>query len=299
VAAHGFDVSLFWPPLMGWLSTDLEGRELSRTVSRFNLSWCTGMTLSPYLCGWLSERNSALPFLAGAPLCLAAGVFVAGACAALPRLQVRRPDTPPAAPGGSGLRSTLLRFPAWIGLFASFFGVGVIASVFPLAARDVLGLTESRIGLLLLTRMVCNTVGFYLLGNMHFWHFRTWPMLSGQLLAVLVFLALAFTVRVSAVALLFMATGFLVALSYSESIFHGVSGARHRASRMGIHESLLGMGLMVGPVVGGLVYQQHGMRAMYLACAAVLLAGIAVQVPLCLLAHHGERQPADHADGRR
>ena len=53
--------SFFWPPAMGWLSQDREGKALNRVFSRFNLSWSFGLLISPTLSGLLSERSPTLP----------------------------------------------------------------------------------------------------------------------------------------------------------------------------------------------------------------------------------------------
>ncbi|HSV55861.1 MAG TPA: MFS transporter, partial [Magnetospirillaceae bacterium] len=67
--AFGVIIALFWPPLMGWLSRGLEGKDLSRATGLFSFSWSTGGIVSPYLAGILSEADKFLPFW------LAIGVF--------------------------------------------------------------------------------------------------------------------------------------------------------------------------------------------------------------------------------
>ena len=63
----GFVTALFWPPLMGWLSEGVEGNYLNKMMGFFNLSWSTGLVISPYLGGVFLELNlqSPLVFAAG------------------------------------------------------------------------------------------------------------------------------------------------------------------------------------------------------------------------------------------
>ena len=62
----GLSVTLFWPTIAGWLSTGKEGTALARTLAWYNVAWCMGAVLSPFICGWLSEGWSRAPFLAAA-----------------------------------------------------------------------------------------------------------------------------------------------------------------------------------------------------------------------------------------
>jgi predicted MFS family arabinose efflux permease len=76
--------------------------------------------------------------------------------------------------------------------------------------------------------------------------------------------------------------GFFMAVSYFNSMFHGVSGSSNRSGRMAIHESLISSGLILGSVIGGFIYQRFSMTYVYLFCAAFLLFGTVLQGMLCL-----------------
>lgn len=287
---YGMAASLFWPPLMAWLSTDTEGTALGRVLSRFNVSWCIGNTVSPFICGWLSEQAVHLPLLFGSGLFLLTATFVTGAILVLPKVRydnntgtnANTGHTPPE-------QSTLLRYPAWIGLFASFFGSGVIAAIFPVAAREELSMAKSVIGLLLLVYSLLNTTGFVILGRTAFWHFRSLPMLVGQLVGAAVFVGMAYAKSIYPIGILFAIWGMSIALSYSNGLFHGVSGSLDRARRMAIHESTLALGIVVGSVTGGMVYQLYTIAHVYWLCAIVLFTATLVQSLLCALAHQRDR----------
>jgi predicted MFS family arabinose efflux permease len=178
-------------------------------------------------------------------------------------------------------RSTPLRYPAWVGLFACYFGLGVVVAVFPVASRDVLGLSASVIGGLFLVRGLANTAAFLGLGRTGFWHHRTWPMFASQAVGAITYVGLAWAHSAAVLAALLAILGLHVAASYSASIFHGAAGSRDRIKRMAIHESVLALGLVAGSVIGGTVYQARGMAAVYCTCAAVLLAGALAQCVLC------------------
>lgn len=289
---YGMAASLFWPPLMAWLSTDAEGTALGRVLSRFNVSWCLGNVVSPFICGWLSQQAVHLPLLLGSGLFLLTAVFVTGAVSVLPKVQednntgtnANTEQTPPE-------QSTLLRYPAWIGLFASFLGSGVIMAIFPIAAREELSMTKSVIGFLFMICSLLNAIGFVILGKTVFWHFRSLPMLVGQLVGVAVFVGMAYAKSIYPISVLFALWGMSMALSYSNGIFHGVSGSLDRARRMAIHESTLALGIVAGSVVGGMVYQLHSITYVYRLCAFILLAATLVQSLLCAWARRRDIGP--------
>jgi len=293
---YGMAVSHFWPPLMGWLSSEVEGEALNRACARFNLSWCLGGIISPYLAGWLSEMNVRLPLLGGSALFLLTAVYVAGT--ALVKPKTGGVSTCRAAGGQQNAalapdRSTLLRYPAWVGLFATYFAMGVIASIFPVIGQDDLLLSRSSIGLLLLVRSLVNAVAFLALGRLVFWHFRVLPMLMGQLMAVCGFVLLAHVHEPVLVGVLLGIFGITLAMSYSSSLFHGASGSRNRPARMAVHESVLAAGLVAGAGVGGMVYHAHGAARLFYLCALVVLVALLAQGVLCVWARRCEERQCE------
>ena len=282
-AAYGLSLSLFWPPLMGWLSVDLEGSELSKVVGRFNVSWCSGVVVGPLLGGWLSQVSPRAPLVAGSALfALTCGMLILAATS----LPLVRGDTcTGTSEAGAGTEAgdgCVLRFPAWVGLYVTYFGMGVVFQVFPMASQDELGLSKGMIGGLLFCRGLTNAVAFSLLGRAAFWHFRMWPMLSGQVVCCCAFLGLACARGPLSVAWWAGVFGVCVSISYSNSIFHGASGCRDRARRMAMHESILAGGLVTGSAVGGVLYQAWGAAPVYCVCAGLLLAGAGAQLAMCL-----------------
>ncbi len=277
-AIYGISMSLFWSPLMAWLSDGHEGASLGHRFSRYNIMWSFGSIASPYMCGWLAERSARYPLFLGCSIFLTASIFVLVATFIFPTAS----SCKPLQDADESLNSekngeSVLRFPAWVGLFATFFGLGVIFSIFPLVAKSELGLSESSVGLLLLVRALFSALAFFVIGKLIFWHFRILPMIIGQILAVSCFVFLCFWNSTFSTGLFFALFGICAAFSYSTSVFHGVTGSADRVKRMSIHESTLAFGLISGSAVAGMVYNASSMTYVYALCAAVLLIGITVQ----------------------
>ena len=277
----GLFLALFWPPLMSWLSTDIEGQPLGRMMSRLTLAGSMGNVISPFVAGSLSAVSPRYPLYVAAGLFTANCLFLMGAALALPRIRGdRHRDGGKRAAAGREDRSTPLRFPAWVGLFVTFTALGVIITVMPMYARDVLRFSKGTIGTVLLVRALCTAGGFVILGRTNFWHFRSAPMSAGLgLLAVLV-LVMAHVRSPVPLAVSLGAIGPLIALGFSSSFFHGASGSSRRAARMALHEALLAGGLIVGSAAGAQVYERFSMSMLGLGCAALLGLAMVLQVLL-------------------
>jgi predicted MFS family arabinose efflux permease len=280
----GLAMSFFWPPIMGWLSQDIEGLQLGKSMSYFNLSWNVGLIIGPFLAGVLSAVSPAIPLYAGGFLCLLTGVLITVASISLPKIRSDRVlDVAQDEDTTKTDSSSMLRFPGWVGMFTTFVVMGVIMNIFPVFARDELFLKKEIIGILMQSRTFIGTFIFVILGYLTFWQFRISQMIAGQLcLAIVVFFMMFISSPVS-LTLFISLIGGLRALSYSNSFFHGVSGSINRTGRMAIHETLLSAGIICGSLLGGLIYQRYSMSTVYFFCAAVVLLGAFVQAVLYFL----------------
>ncbi|MCK4261562.1 MFS transporter [bacterium] len=279
----GLSTSLFWPSLMAWFSRKIEGVELGKTISKFNFSWSAGLIISPFLAGWLSERAAELPLYFGSSLFLLTSFMIVGAILVLPGIRKDR-DTELSVrtQNRENGKDTPLRYPAWVSLYTTYVVMGVILIIFPVYARDNLSMSKSIIGLLLLSRALFMTIGFVILGRITFWHFKSSLMLLGQVcLAIsLIFMTYVRSPLLLGPVLAFI--GLLMALSYSNSLFHGVSGSTNRAKRMAIHESVLSAGFISGTSIGGVLYQRYSMSTVYWFCLSLVLVGVIIQAGLSL-----------------
>lgn len=272
----GLMLSLYWPALLGWLSTGAEGADLGRLVSRFNLMWSTGNIFGPYACGWLLHVHVRLPLIVGSAVLLGTALFVALATRERPRPDATPAEVPvPPAPAVD--RSTPLRYPAWVGHFAAYFTVGALMGAFPVGAREQLGYSETLIGFIFFIRAIANTVAFVGMGHSSAWHFRMGPMLVGQVLMLVAFVGLIGNDTLVPIIILMSVANFAVGITYSASIFHGASGSLDRAHRMAIHEALIGVGLFIGSAAGGVAYTVASLNGVYIMSALVLAVGTVIQ----------------------
>lgn len=274
----GLSISFFWPPLMGWLSRGIEGAELGKLMSRYNFSWSIGSIISPLLAGLLSKRNPAFPLIIGSFLFLSASLLLTGASIALPKIRQDMTVNFNKNDVSAGVdNSTPLRFPAWVGIFTTYMVIGVIVNIFPVFALEKTSLDKTAIGFLLQARALFAAIGFIYMGRTTFWHFLPSQMLIGQGGLAACVLLMIFTTSALPIAIVISCIGISMAFSYSNSLFHGVSGSINRSGRMAVHESLISSGLIVGSVAGGVLYQKFSMILVYNFCAVFILLGILIQ----------------------
>lgn len=277
-ALYGLSASLFWPPIMGWLSSGLEGESLGRTISRFNLSWGTGAVISPYIAGALAEIHNRVPIYLAVVLLYSAAILVVAASLYWARIRGDRYIEPaPQQDADARDESTPLRFPAWVGLATTYIAIGVLLNIFPVFARDHTGLSKGEIGFVLLVRALVSTAVFVFLGRTSFWHYKRSVIFSGQIALALAVISMLLMKRLEGFLIGSVLFGIVLAFNYDASIFHGVSGTARRARRMSVHESTSTAGTVVGSIMGGWLYQTVSMHFVWLSCIGVAVVGMTIQ----------------------
>jgi DHA1 family multidrug resistance protein-like MFS transporter/DHA1 family quinolone resistance protein-like MFS transporter len=274
----GLALSFFWPPLMGWLTRGLEGSQLSKVIAMFNLSWSTGLIIAPYISGLLTEQGSSFPLLAGSFIFAAVFIMILSATLVLPGIRAASSSRKLVADSGGEDHSTPLRYFAWAGLFSCYIIFGISMNIFPLYARELLGYTESAVGLILLVRGLLTTIVFVLLGKGTWWHFSLFQIRAQQLLLTLVAILGMFSSSLLSLVIFFFLYGILFAGMYTNSIFHGAAGSLDRESRMAVHEAVLAAGIIIGSFFGGVIYENYDFTIVMGAGAAV--AGLVFLIQL-------------------
>lgn len=272
---YGLITAFFWPPLMGWLSTGLEGTELNRATSRFSLSWSIGGVFSAYIAGILSEHGKFLPILLSTSLFAINAVLILTSNLFVAEDKVIASDDPEVVESVD--RSTMLRFPAWLGAFLIYAVLGVLFNVFPVFARDRLAQSESTIGFMLTMRALATALGFLVLGRLTFWQFKRYTLPALSMITALVLVVLIFQRSGMGFALCFGLLGFLQSGMYNNSLFYATSGALDRNKRASVHEALVTFGQVVGSISGALLYQAFSMTAVFLGLVLLVLLGALAQ----------------------
>jgi MFS family permease len=279
----GVGTSPLWPCVVTGVTEVAGERGKASILSTVHIAWLTGTGTGPIVMNVLVRDDFALPF----------GIVVLcmGAAAVLAVFLPSRPRAP-AAPSAAGKGASLARvarrisrywrevraslaarrrlFPA---MFLQTFALGLLTPVVTLYARDVMGLTGEQYSLYI---VLCGGLTVGLLwpigrlvdryGGVRFLRF-------GFAGAACALLALPL---VHAHAALF-AVGMVIGLAYAcvipawNALIAGTVPAQKRGAVWGVYLTINGMGMVIGPLVSGLLWDRLGPPAPFVASGCVLI----------------------------
>lgn len=267
---YGLFQSLLWTNMETWITGGKEGGELTSRLTLFNFSWSFSVGLATSFSGFVSEYSTRLSIWSGCVFFLISALLVALSGRSYDSKKEKEEVV-------SEDHSSPLRFPSWAGVLLVYTGYSLVLTVFPQYAMDTLGYSESVTGNILLFRGISVTIAFLIMQKARVWQKGVGPILGSQaFFAILTFLML-FLRSIAAFAILFALYGFVFALSYDLSIFHGAEGAKDRHKRMVIHEVLLTLGTIIGSLVGGFVYQYFSFKTLVLTISILSVVIVVIE----------------------
>ena len=267
---YGLFQSLLWTNMETWITGGKEGGELTSRLTLFNFFWSFSVGLATSFSGFVSEYSTRLSIWSGCVFFLISALLVALSGRSYDSKKEKEEIV-------SEDHSSPLRFPSWAGVLLVYTGYSLVLTVFPQYAMDTLGYSESVTGNILLFRGISVTIAFLIMQKARVWQKGVGPILGSQaFFAILTFLML-FLRSVAAFAILFALYGFVFALSYDLSIFHGAEGAKDRHKRMVIHEVLLTLGTIIGSLVGGFVYQYFSFKTLVLTISILSMVIVVIE----------------------
>ncbi len=280
---QGFITVIFWPLLVGWLSTDHEGPELNRRLGIFNTCWSLAGVISPFIGGYLVKINSTLPLMIS--MIVAALSFASVSLVHKPQTHADTMKIGRVTANGDGAELLRWRF-MWMGriaLLTSFLCTGLVRSQLGILFKFNLGFSESNYGVTITVMSAAILAALFTAGKTHAWHYVLSIFLAAQaaiLLGVLVILnGIGLWHFFAAVGLVGGGQGFL----YSSHLYYVLSGAQNRSGRMAIHEITLSIGFLTGSIVGGYLSDTFGRYAPYWFGLTAMAAGLIAQSAILFL----------------
>jgi len=260
-------MGFYWPALQAQLCAGCPAEEIQRRLTRFNLSWSTGILTGPAIAGYLYARAPSLP--------LAAAFVGVGAVAATVALGSRRAGAAALAAGEAEITagpiirtSALILAAAWCGHFASYFSLAIVRTFFPIYATHR-GIPFRTQGYMMLELGMFQAGAFFAMNYARRWLTRPAAFFGGLTLVIGGMLLLTRpSVPLEVIALAVVGTG--VGVTYVLSIFHSLhsdNGSRNA----GIHEGIVGGSGVFGGIAGGFTAKHYGLSTpFYLSAAAAL-----------------------------
>ena len=283
----GISMALFWPAYEAWLAEREGGGQLIQRVMLFNLFWSIGITLGPAFSSYLyGDANPFKPFyLAGIMTLLTLVTIIANSwrtSTSPTNIDANTAEPPETLYPPRPVRTSYLNI-ARCANFTSWFTLGVLRRLAPKLTKEM-GMLLSTFGNLMLTLGGVQTLAFVLLGTGYStrWHYRFSPMLVVQLLAIISFLGIWNVQHTLLWVFAFGIIGVSAAFTYFSSLYYGLDRHVDKGNKSGWHEAILGLGILLGPLLGGILADSRfGTQSPYLLCAGAV--GIAILVEIFIL----------------
>jgi MFS family permease len=150
---------------------------------------------------------------------------------------------------------------------------------FPKLARE-LNIPPHIIGLLIGFLGFALFSSFFLLRRTDRWHFRRAFLFGAQALGLVGILLIIVSSQPALFASAFAMIGLCCSVTYYSSLYYAVHLLKKKGKGSGLHESILGGGAVLGPILGGVAAQFAGLRAPYVLCIIVLVLAFGVEIML-------------------
>lgn len=262
--------SAFWPIMEAWIGDEEIGADLLRSLGAFGVVFTAGIATGSLLGGYFERLSSIAATLAGCLMLIPIGVLIAGTP------DDRHPGAAAGDPGENAPPPKMRRrflMAAWLANFATWFTIGLQRFIFARLCLES-GLSKPAIGWINAALYLSWATTFLLLTRFRFWTYRRAPLLAFQALGALAAGLIWLLPSAPAFLLGFALFGVSAGLTYFSSMFYGQHGAAERGHRSGLHEMILGLGMLVGPLIGGVLAQAYELRTPFLAAALAIVAAM-------------------------
>ena len=288
-----------WPCAAAAIAERVGSRERAAGMGALNTLFLTGLALGPslglFVAGAFGNYRAGF-YLAAALLLAAAGVasavFRGGASSGG---QAKR-GAPPGGSSGAGavtatvspsamiavVRSSPI-LPAMLAVaFVQMFGVGLLAPILVIYAHEVVRLNDQTLGVVFLVLVLAvaaaSVPGGRLADRVGRPRIVAWGMVMASAGMWLLPAAGRGNVIVLGVAAVLLGGSYAVSSPAWLALMSDAAPAGRTGLVMGASETAQGAGLIIGPVLGGLLYDHLGPGAPFVASALLLTAGTALAI---------------------
>jgi DHA1 family tetracycline resistance protein-like MFS transporter len=275
VSAAG--LSLFWVSMENWLAEGGDGKSLQRRSAAFNVSWCSGLILGPWLGGKLFDGPvPELPFFAAAGCLVCCTLLVTTIVGATGKTKSKDAAANNSRTGRDLERSERLLPVIWLAQFTQWIGLGMIRVIWPKLAVDQ-GFNGSEIGLFFAALGLAQTLTFAIMGIVHVWRFKKTLIYVAEILAAAAVVVMAFALDAQVLFAAFAIFGTVTAFIYKSSIYYNLFSVEKRVFRSSMHEGLMASGALVGPIYGGALAHMFGLPLPFFLLPGLVIASVVAQ----------------------
>lgn len=177
-------------------------------------------------------------------------------------------------------RTAPLLFSMYLVAFVQMFGLGLLVPIAAIYAKRIVGLTEHAIGILFLVVVASVALATLPAGRLADRIGKPHLVASGMVIGSLGMWMLPLSTRLSGL----IPAAVLLGVSYALTapawlaLVSELAPVGRLGLAVGASETVQGLGLVLGPLLGGLLWDAFGPRAPFVASAAVLTAGTVIAI---------------------
>ncbi|GIV19903.1 MAG: multidrug resistance protein 2 [Armatimonadota bacterium] len=264
-ALDGVGAAALWPTIFAAVADVVEGKDRSTAMSLLNVTYLIGVAMGPLLGGVVNDltgSRAASFYLASVLFVLATVVCLLGVPARFPRHAEHHSDPHPPHISLREMWQSAKMVPDTLLLgFISFFGIGMVMLLVKLYAMEVLHLSESGYGLLLLPPAVVFALASVPAGRVGDLWGRERAMRLGVGLAMvgMWFIPFVHSYWVLLVCGCVVGLGYILAIPAWMALVSEIGGNR-RGAVMGAVFTAQGVGAMLGAPLGAYLYDKVPIR---------------------------------------
>ena len=270
-------IGFYWPTVQSLLADSRHRRNLASTLGNFCISWSLGFTTGHYICGVLTRIDSRLPFTWSVVLSLLILVVAYSLSDFEGEQRMASADYLARSDGGNRVIWRKFLICGWLANFTLVFILSSAKMLFPKLALDVDHMDKATLGLMLALIHGGQLMVFWLAKYWHGWQYNRRVYLLTQLLALPGAGLLALSSNVFAYAAGMLLIGISCGFTYTSSIYYSTSRPPDSSTRTGYHEAFIGLGILLGPLSGGVVSDHWNLHSPYILCALLALVALALQ----------------------
>ena len=244
----GLGLGFYWAPLEREMGEASKSGNLWKTAGTFNCVWALGICLGSY---GGPELYSWLNFEAGTILLLALSALALFLLLPPLRIEAHQAAADSLEVIEAGTDSKHLLLVAWIANFSAYFAINGITNQLPYLGEKHLKIGLGMVGLLALSINLARFGGFLTLRRLQGWNYSPAWLFLFQLLAATSLLLLSGADNLAHYFILLPLLGIFCSLSYSLSFYYGLAASSKAGRNSGLHEAVLSLGLMSGPLACG------------------------------------------------
>ncbi|MCC6142402.1 MAG: MFS transporter [Candidatus Hydrogenedentes bacterium] len=298
--------ALVWPALHAWVGGEPDAKKRARNMSTFNISWSSGVALTPLLAGPMYDHDYRLPFL---------GMGILGVLTLCIIRTMPREDQHFAAASEESLniraseqrQAEVYLLAGWCANMMANCLVGATRSAFPKRIDNLIAEGQLRVffeaipsaainadpatrySILAFGLAACTALAFYLMGRSEAWRYRLQILLWVQVAAAAACTVLGQTKSLTVMMFCFMLIGFNYGYSFFSSVYYSLASLQHKHRNATANEAAVGVGVLIGSFAFGFIGDAWGVRVPFLLTPILMAAALALQL---YLVHASRRRAA-------